>query len=514
MNDNFSKLILTNDNLPMVEQMAENIPGGFFIYKDTEKAEIIYVNKAVLELYGCDNLEEFKLHTGYSFNGMVHPEDYVKIQSAIDFQIDRSETNTDYVEYRIIRKDGSVRYVEDFGHFSQTEDFGNIYYVFITDVTDKYKLGIAQNAFLFNAAHDVKTPLTEIGSYIKQLKESIGGKMPDAQYASRIEESCLYATGIIDELVEASEINIAHPEPQEVICNLDEEGAKLQSMAQAKEVVKEQNFYFDLPSVLVYMDPELFERILGNIIQNSIKFTPVGGSIDVTGKMIQKTESGYGRFEFSITDNGIGMSETYLQRVFSVFDQGDPDAEVEYMGAGVGLALVEKAVCAMGGSITATSAPGQGTTITVYLPLRLYEDYKAPQIAENGDPEGCKGHILVAQAVDADREKLESILTKEGYTVDAVSDGCDAFDLFKCHKPNYYDLVFTGVKMPVMTGYELLRRMRRLNRVDAKTTPVYGISSHNQKEDRLRMAESGANGHVSKPVEVDKIKEILETLSV
>lgn len=90
MNDNFSKLILTNDNLPMVEQMAENIPGGFFIYKDTEKAEIIYVNKAVLELYGCDNLEEFKLHTGYSFNGMVHPEDYVKIQSAIDFQIDRS----------------------------------------------------------------------------------------------------------------------------------------------------------------------------------------------------------------------------------------------------------------------------------------------------------------------------------------------------------------------------------------------------------------------------------------
>ena len=510
MSDNFSELVLTKETLPIVMQMAENIPGGFFVYKDTEKAEIIFVNHAVLDMYGCENLEEFKAHTGYTFNGMVHPEDFIKIQSSIDLQIDRSEENMDYVEYRIIRKDGSVRYVEDFGHFSQTEDFGNIYYVFITDVTDKYKLGIAKNTFLFNSAHDIKAPLGEIKRYTKLLQKSIGNKIPESEYVSQIADASLYAGGVVNELVEASELYDSNIVVKEMICNIDEEGAKIQSLADKKEGFKNQNFYFDMPSELVYMDPELFGRVLGNLIGNAVKYTPDGGSIDVTGTIIGKSDTGYGRFKFTIADNGIGMSESFLKRVFGLFEREMGDTGDEYIGAGIGFSLVKKAAYAMGGSLDIESKPNEGTTVTVYLPLKLYNEYRKPEVIES--EEENKKKILVVEHIAENRALIEKTLTEAGFIVDVVCDGCDGFDMFEAHSPNYYSLIITEIQMPIMTGYEEIYKIRHLDREDAKNTPIFVISSEEDKEDRLKVAESGANGHISSPISKEDLLFITNTL--
>ena len=128
---------LNEDTLSIIEEIGGYMPGGFFIYRADEPEELIYANRAVFRIYGCDSLEEFKALTGYTFRGMVHPDDYDRIASSIVHQIDVSEEQIDYAEYRIIRKDGSVRWVDDYGHYAETRSYGGIYVVFISDITDK-----------------------------------------------------------------------------------------------------------------------------------------------------------------------------------------------------------------------------------------------------------------------------------------------------------------------------------------------------------------------------------------
>ncbi|MBR5341601.1 MAG: response regulator [Erysipelotrichaceae bacterium] len=124
---------------PAIEWISEQIPGGFFIYKADGNMELLYANKAMIRIFGCSNLEEFKELTGYTFPGLVHPEDFRKIQDSIDEQIAKDENdNFDYVEYRIIRKDGKIRWVDDYGHFANLPGYGNVYYVFIGDITQQH----------------------------------------------------------------------------------------------------------------------------------------------------------------------------------------------------------------------------------------------------------------------------------------------------------------------------------------------------------------------------------------
>ncbi len=132
-------LILNENTLPIIEQISEGMPGGFFIYHADGAEELIYINHAMLRIFGCESLEEFKELTNYTFPGLVHPDDIDEIEQSIKKQIQNSNYDLDFVEYRIIQKDGSVRWVEDYGHFMHTETYGDIFYVFIEDATERLK---------------------------------------------------------------------------------------------------------------------------------------------------------------------------------------------------------------------------------------------------------------------------------------------------------------------------------------------------------------------------------------
>ena len=131
------KFELTEDTLSIIEEIGRHMPGGFFMYKAAEPDELIYANKPVFEIYGCANLDEFKTLTGFTFKGMVHPDDYNRISESIIQQIKSSDDHMDYAEYRIIRKDDKVRWVDDYGHYCETKAYGGIYVVFISDITEK-----------------------------------------------------------------------------------------------------------------------------------------------------------------------------------------------------------------------------------------------------------------------------------------------------------------------------------------------------------------------------------------
>ena len=136
--------LLTDETMHIVEELGLHMPGGFFIYKAEEPEELLYANHAVIDIFGCKDLDEFKELTGNTFKGMLHPDDYRQISDSIVKQISENEGKYDYVEYRIIRKDGEIRYVDDYGHYTETEEYGGIYYVFISDVTEMKKIKAAE----------------------------------------------------------------------------------------------------------------------------------------------------------------------------------------------------------------------------------------------------------------------------------------------------------------------------------------------------------------------------------
>ncbi|MCR5135873.1 MAG: response regulator [Oscillospiraceae bacterium] len=131
------KFELTEDTLSVIEEIGGHMPGGLFIYKAEEPGELIYVNQAVFDIYGCADSEEFRELTGFTFRGMVHPEDYDRISVSIASQISSSADQMDYAEYRITRRDGKIRWVDDYGHFCETKIYGGIYVVFVSDITEK-----------------------------------------------------------------------------------------------------------------------------------------------------------------------------------------------------------------------------------------------------------------------------------------------------------------------------------------------------------------------------------------
>jgi len=128
---------LNDQTMSFMEEIGKHMPGGFFIYQAALPEKLLYANRACFEIFGCEGMEDFRELTGYTFRGMVYPEDYEMVTASIQNQMNDSEDSMDCVEYRIVRKDGEIRWVDDYGHYTETEAYGGIYYVFISDITEK-----------------------------------------------------------------------------------------------------------------------------------------------------------------------------------------------------------------------------------------------------------------------------------------------------------------------------------------------------------------------------------------
>ena len=208
---------LNEETIHIVEEIGRHMPGGFFIYKKEMPEELLYANRAVLNIFGCKNLEEFKELTGYTFKGMLHPDDYDTVSETIQRQVQENEEFMDYVEYRIIRRDGAVRWVDDYGHYTDTEAYGGIYYVFISDITEMHERmesdKIIQQALIdalsesYRALWLLKDP--ESDDYERYIRNEEGILVPDKPE--------LNGTGLAD-YAEIREYYIRHtvvPEDQE-----------------------------------------------------------------------------------------------------------------------------------------------------------------------------------------------------------------------------------------------------------------------------------------------------------
>ena len=510
--------------LPMLKWVAEQVPGGFFVYSAKEPFDIFYVNSEVLNIYGCENLDEFRALTGYTFRGMVYPEDFAEIQTSIEEQIaDPENDHLDHVEYRITRKDGTIRWIDDYGHFASFPEHGDAFYVFISDITERRliqeeKLRMEMElerekqasevkaAFLFNISHDILTPLNSIMGFTDLARRHINEPELLKNYLAKVDESSRQMLNLVNDLLDMSKITYGKTQLRSEICDLEEQ--VLMVVHAFKHKAEQKNISLEcvtnLPREMVYTDDVNFRKILSALLDNAIKFTPAGGHVKLSARKKKISDAGYVRCEFVVEDDGVGMSEDFMRRMYETFEREETSTKTGHISAGLGLSITKKLLDAMGGSIDAKSVKGEGTTFTVGLPFKIFRDdvKQEDPIILKPAADNYSHRILLVDDIELNRMLAETILEESGFSVETVADGCEAVEVFIKHPPGYYDLVLMDIQMPIMNGYEATRAIRAIDRPDAKILPIIALSANSRDEDRRMSMESGMNYHIAKPFDV------------
>ena len=528
--------------LPSLLWLGDQIPGGFFIYRADSSQELIYVNQAVLRMFGCKTQAEFLALTGGTFHGMVHPDDLPEIQSSIDTQIaDERNEKLDFVEYRIVQRNGTVRWVEDYGHLAQMPGYGEVYYVFLTDITEKRKTQLEKfrveleleqaksaneikSAFLFNLSHDIRTPMNAVMGFSALARRHRDDPKRLSDCLDKVETASGQLMALIDDMLEMSRLDFGRVELKSDSVSLEEQLGLVLDLFRMQAAEKRLRIEEDLvlPEGRVLIDADRFRRIMGNLIGNAVKFTPEGGTVTVSAKRRQVSDSGFGRFVFTVRDTGVGMSEEFMRRMYEAFEREESSTRSGMPGTGLGLSIVKRLLDMMGGSIRVESRKGAGSVFTVELPLKLDDETAAPAPEQEQEPlpeqpraDGTR-RVLLVEDIEINRMLAETILEESGFEVESVPDGCDAVEAVKTHPLWYYDLILMDIQMPVMNGYEATRAIRALNRTDARALPIIALSANAREEDKRQSLESGMNSHVAKPFDVARlistINEYIEAL--
>ena len=263
----------------------------------------------------------------------------------------------------------------------------------------------------------------------------------------------------------------------------------------------------------VLTDVTKVKEILVNILSNAIKYTPAGGSVMVYVDELPCDESGYMIVRIRISDTGIGMSQDYLTKIFEAFTREKNTTKSKIAGTGLGMSIVRKYVDLLGGTIDVESELGKGSIFTITLKHRMAdESYYVKKHVENPetDSEILKGRkILLAEDNDLNAEIAAALLEEQGMIVTRTADGKSALAQFCNTAPGTFDLILMDIRMPVMDGLESTRCIRTSGRPDARTIPILALTANAFDEDLKKSMESGMNGHLSKPIQVEELLELL-----
>lgn len=253
------------------------------------------------------------------------------------------------------------------------------------------------------------------------------------------------------------------------------------------------------------------KRLLLNIAGNAVKYNRQGGYVRLTCREVEPVD-GVPVYEYTIADNGIGMSEEFQQHLYEPFSREEQQVEGASSGTGLGASIAKQLVELMGGTMSFTSALGRGTTFTICLPFEKCKSSEIPQAVrvDAGDSDVLQGlRVLLVEDNDLNAEIAQFTLDRAGAVVTHVKDGESAVETFAASAPHEYDVVLMDIMMPGIDGLEATRQIRALDREDAATTPIIAVSANAFADDRRLSREAGMNAHLSKPVSSQDLVEAL-----
>lgn len=360
----------------------------------------------------------------------------------------------------------------------------------------------AKSRFLFSMSHDIRTPMNAIMGYTELMEKNVGNIEKEKDYLSKIHSSSKFLLDLINSILEMARIESGKETLNIKACNifdvLDSLNSVFEKQAEQKGLTYQCTTKIEHP--YVYCDQIKFEEILLNVVGNSVKYTK-NGNISIH---VEEVESG--QFQCMIQDTGIGMSEAYLPHAFEDFSREKSGTQTSVKGTGLGLSIVKSLVELMHGTIEISSQVNQGTTTRMKFHFEIAKESELEKNQETNIIDLKGKHILLAEDNDLNAEIAMTLLFDYGLIVDHVSDGIACV---KQVKEKEYDVVLMDIQMPNMDGYQATQKIREFSDI-----PIVAMTANAFEEDKQKALSIGMNGHIAKPIDMDKVIKTLSNVFV
>ena len=382
----------------------------------------------------------------------------------------------------------------------------------------------AKGKFLSDMSHEIRTPMNVILGYASIAQNNMDNRDQDKvkDCLEKIKEAGNHLIGIINDVLEVSRIEQGKINIENEKSDIYELMTDFYNLVEIQAAVKKQKMTIDLEGITdkyVYMDWTRISQVLINLINNAIKYTPVGGHIDVIVKEDCNNNIGDNIHNYIIIvkDNGRGIDEKDMPSLFDLYTRGAYDNDISVEGTGLGLSISKQIIELMNGTIDVDSKLGEGTTFTVKLPLQYVVRTQADKnVTDNGtDNNIIKNNqslsdikVMVVDDNQYNREIACELLRENGAHIIECASGSEAVDYIK-YRNGIVDIILMDVCMPDMDGFEATRLIRQLEKDRWQDIPIVAMTANAFDEDRKKALEHGMNGHIAKPIQVDKLLSIL-----
>lgn len=378
----------------------------------------------------------------------------------------------------------------------------------------------AKSRFLFNMSHDIRTPMNAVlgyGMLSQQYLWELGLPPEQTNKLGRSLQNIQASGNQLMNLIN-SMLNLTRIESGKV--SLEESPTLVADISRDlvttfEHDVRQKNIMLQVSRSnkqrCIVCDSGKIQQILLNVVSNAVAYTNEYGSVRVNFRDLPHEKPGWCYFEMAVEDNGVGISEEFLPHVFDAFERENSATSTGVVGTGLGLCIVKKFVDLMQGTIEIDSKVGEGTKVVVRTPHRIASNVEIADVEsanfESVDFSGKR--ILLAEDNEMNRHITVEMLKNLGIEVDCAVDGLDCLEKMQVAPAGSYDMILMDIQMPRMDGFEATKAIRKLDNPLKSNIVIYAFTANAFEEDRQNSLAAGMDGHISKPIEFEKLSMTL-----
>lgn len=480
--------------------------------------KIIHMNAQALRMYGVKSIEEAQSKLGIMLKKVIYPDVDVieklkrlhKVDAMVDYEciIGKGESNECHAlaTTKVVRiPSGERAVITTFLDVSEM--------VVLKNALQKAEEGNrAKSSFLFAMSHDLRTPMNAIIGYAELMERHWGDNELTTNYLHKLKGASQFLLALIGNVLEIARIESGKETLNEAPWNLKKINDTLEIVLD-REILNKQLHVarnIEIQHTDVYCDSLKIQEIIMNLVSNAIKYTPDGGKIDVDIEEMEAVGEDSIILRICVSDTGIGISQKYIPHIFEAFTREKNSSESGIMGTGLGLRIVKSFVDLMDGSVIVQSEPGKGSSFIVEIPCRIVSEEERIDQAEQSMPENflkCK-RILLVEDNELNAEIGIELLNTFKVIIDLAKNGEECIKILEKMPEGYYDLILMDIQMPIMDGYEATKIIRSFNNKNAQI-PIIAMTANAFEEDRKHALQLGMNEHLAKPVDIEKLKDVL-----
>ena len=374
----------------------------------------------------------------------------------------------------------------------------------------------AKTEFLQRMSHDIRTPINGIRGLVNMADHYADDMERQTEYRTKVKEASNLLLELVNDVLDMSKLESGEIVLEEIPFNLSSISREV--FVVIEQMAAEQNIRVAWEKKeITHRDfigsPGYVKRVMMNILSNAVKYNKENGQIYVSCVEIPSEQPEMTTMEFVCRDTGIGMAEEFQKHIFEPFAQEHTGSRAKFAGTGLGMAISKKLVEEMGGTITFESKKGVGTTFVIRVPFKIDLDADKREESKDVSEKSIKGmHVLLAEDNELNMEIAEFLLQNEGAEVTKAWNGQEIVELFRKSESGEFDVILMDIMMPIINGYEAAKRIRSLDREDAKKIPIIAMTANAFTEDRIRAKEAGMDEHVAKPIDVELLIKVIHKL--